>query len=92
LRVKVRGSDFEFETVVDDLGAGGICSRSLRKISPGERLRFMVEFSLPGRCCRSGRTDSRKLRISARGIVTRIQDLQDGTFKFAAKFTHYLFV
>jgi len=84
--VKVRGSDFEFKTVVQDLSAGGICSRSLRKIISGEELRFLVEFSL------AGSDPELTPKMSSSGIVTRVRDLGAGTFQFAARFTGYRFL
>jgi hypothetical protein len=71
--VKVQGSHLEFDTIVDNLSAGGICSRSLRKISKGEKLRFLVEFSIVGSFPKTAP------KISARGVVTRVRDLHDGS-------------
>jgi hypothetical protein len=61
--------------------ARGICSRSPRKLSKGEKLRFLVELSIVG-----GLPKSRP-KVSALGVVTRVHDLRDGSFEFAAKFT-----
>lgn len=84
--VRIQGSDFEFKTVVQDLSAGGICARSLKKISTGEELRFLVEFAL------AGSEAELTPKMSATGIVTRVRDLGDGTLQFGARFTGYRFL
>lgn len=90
--VKVRGNGYELETVVDDLGAGGICLRLPREVAIGESLSFLVEFSMTRKRKTTEPIGRRAPRISARGIVMRVRDLEDGTFQLAAKFTHYVLV
>jgi hypothetical protein len=84
--LRVQGSDFAFDTIVDDLSAGGVRSRSFRKLWEGDKLLFMVDFSLAGSHAET------KPVMSAQGFVKRVRDLQDGTFEFAAKFTQFHFL
>ncbi len=78
--------DLEFETVVKDLSAGGLCSRLPIQIRTGQALHLVVQFCLFGTQPRLGPT------MFAEGIVTRVRALGDGTYEFAAKFTiHHLF-
>lgn len=90
--VEVRGSRFNFATVVDDLGAGGICLRLPLEVAVGERLSFLVDFVMIGTRQASEPSRRKMTRISAHGIVMRVKDLQDGTFRLAAQFTHHIFV
>jgi len=84
--LKVKGKSFEFDIIVKDLSAGGLSSRSSKEICVGENLRFVVEFSVA-----PSRPDVMP-RISAGGIVTRVRNLNDGSYEFAAKFTQYRFL
>ena len=86
MSVKVVGRKREFGTIVTDLSAGGIRTRSMQEISTGERFRFVVAFSI------AGRHPKTMPKLSARGIITRVRDLQDGCFEFAARFTRFRFL
>ena len=77
---------FEFESVVDNLSAGGLCSRGPRKLDLGEKVLLLVRFSL------AGELRLASPRLAARATVSRVRDLQDGTYQFAAAFTHHRFV
>ncbi len=82
----VRVGDSEFETVVRDLSAGGLCARLPVQVSVGQTLEFALEFS------RAGSKPDMAPRVSARGVATRARELGHGEFEFAARFTSYRFV
>jgi len=82
MSLKVRGEGFLFDAMTPDLSAGGVCLRSTRRFNSGDTLDFLIELSLVGS------TPPQRPRLSARGIVTRIRDLGDGTNEFAARFSH----
>ena len=81
----VRLGDLEFETVVKDLSAGGVSSCLPTQISTGEELGLAIEFSL------AGSRPELAPKVSARGIVTRVRKMGDGTCEFAARLTSYRF-
>jgi hypothetical protein len=77
----VRGSDFTFDTVTDNLSAGGLLCRSSRKFEEGDTLGFRIKFAMVGS------RSPEKPNLAAQGVVTRVRFLEDGTCEFAAKFT-----
>ena len=79
--ITVLGSDFTFDTVTDNLSAGGLLSRSPRKFEAGDTIDFRIKFAS------AGSQPKEMPKLSARGIVTRVRTLDDGTYEFAAKFT-----
>ena len=79
--LKARGEDFSYDTVTQNLSAGGVCLRSSRKCNTGDALGFLIEFSI------AGSNPPQKPSLLASGLVTRVRNLGDGTFEFAAKFT-----
>ena len=77
----VQGKDFAFDTVTDNMSAGGLLSRSSRKFEAGDTLDFQVKFSVAG-------SQTKEMpNLAAQGIVTRVRSLDDGIYEFAAKFT-----
>jgi hypothetical protein len=78
----VRGADFTFDTITDNLSAGGLLSHSLRKLTVGDTLEFRIQLSI------AGSNPVEKPDLSAKGIVTRIRSLDKGTHEFAVKFIH----
>lgn len=79
--VTVQGADFTFDTVTDNLSAGGLFSRSPRKLEAGDIIDVRIKFAIAG-------SQTKEMpNLAAQGIVTRIRSLDDGTYQFAAKFT-----
>ncbi len=77
----VQGKGFTFDTVTDNLSAGGLLTRSARKFETGDTLEFRIKFTIPG-------SQTKEMpNLAAQGIVTRVRSLDDGTYEFAAKFT-----
>jgi hypothetical protein len=82
----VKGEDFEFAAIVQNFSAGGLCSRSQRKMNTGEKVHFLVDLSIAG-------SEAKTMpRISASGTVIRTRDLRDGWYEFAAEFSEYRFL
>jgi hypothetical protein len=74
------GEEFEIETLLDNLSAGGLYLRTSRNVVQGERLSFIVRLSLAGE-------SKRKVpQIAASGKVVRIEPQADGLYGLAAVF------
>ena len=88
--VKVSGTDqqglsFQMDTVVDNLSAGGLYTRLPLSVRRGANLHLMLRMSL------SSDESAPVARVSAKGIVTRVESQLDGTFGVAVAFTHHRF-
>ena len=77
----VQGTGFAFETVTENVSAGGLLSRSRRVFAAGDKLDFRIKFAI------AGSQAEETPNLAAQGIVTRVRRLGDGTCEFAAKFT-----
>ena len=77
----VRGDNFTFDTVTDNLSAGGLLAYSSRKFETGDMLEFRIKFKIAGSQVKG------EPNLAARGIVTRVHSLDGGTYEFAARFT-----
>ena len=78
--VDAGGEEFEIETLLDNLSAGGLYVRTSREVARGERLRFIVRLSL------SGKSEQKVPQISASGKVVRVEPQPDGLYGLAAEF------
>jgi hypothetical protein len=78
--VDASGEDFEIETLLDNLSAGGLFLRTSRKVARGERLSFIVRLSL------ADATKQKVPQIAARGKVVRVESQPDGLYGLAAMF------
>jgi hypothetical protein len=74
------GETCQFETVLRDIGPGGLCGYAPRTMRIGERLSLRVRFSHPG-----NRTVQAP-EISVRGRVVRAEKRPTGLCKFAVSF------
>lgn len=79
--ITVRGADFSFDTVTDNISAGGLLSRSSRKLEARDTLDLRIKFAI------AGSQPKNAPKLAAQGIVTRVRSLDDGTYEFAVKFT-----
>lgn len=79
------GEDFEVETVLDNIGAGGLYLRLGRAIKQGAKLVLAINLS------RSGTPKSSAPRVAARGVVLRAEPQNDGTCGVAIAFTRTRF-
>ncbi len=89
--IKVRGVDncgesFEFDTVADDLSAGGFSAHTTQELLPGQNLFVVIHFSLAQSHPR------RAPVVAAHGTVSRIVKQQNGSYKFATKMRLYRFL
>ncbi len=75
------GEHFEFDTVAENISAGGLSAPAPRIVKAGDELTFQIRFAL------AGSTPAQAPAVTARGTVVRAQELPDGTSKFAAGFT-----
>ncbi len=74
------GDRFEFESIADNVSAGGLSTPAPRTVCVGEELSFLIRFSLGGTRLMVAPT------ILARGIVLRAHDLPDGTSRIGVAF------
>jgi hypothetical protein len=89
--IKVRGLEsggrrFEFDTVADDFGPGGFSARASQRCLPGQKLFFIIQF------CLARNMELQAPMLAAHGNVLRINEQQDGSYKFAAGLSHYRFL
>ena len=89
--IKVRGGSvrderFEFDTVANDLSAGGFSANATRELLPGERLFLLIQFSL------AGSRVSQAPIVAAYGIVSRTEKKQNGHCRFAVELKRYRFL
>jgi hypothetical protein len=85
LPLSVRGSGkdgepYRFETVMRDIGPGGLCGYAPRTMQIGERLSLRVRFARPGSKA------AQAPEISVRGRVVRAEDRPTGLCMFAVTF------
>lgn len=76
----IQSKDFSFDTVTDNISAGGLLSRSSRKFQTGDKLNFQIKFAI------AASQPKKSPNLVAQGIVTRVRALDDGTCEFAVKF------
>ncbi len=77
---------FGFETVAKNISAGGLYASAPQAIKIGSELGFRIRFA------RAGTDPLHAPAASARGKVIRAEEDADGTFHFAASFTHHRMV
>lgn len=80
------GNEFEIETLLDNLSAGGLYLRISRFVAVGEKLSFIVRLSV------AGKQDQKVPRIAARGKVLRIEPQNRGLYGLAAIFLDHEFL
>jgi hypothetical protein len=89
--VIVRGSDghgktYRFSTVTRNVGAGGICASAPRIMEAGEKISLHMKFALPGS------KPSQAPAVSARAVVSRVEEQPKGSCVFAATFLLHRFL
>jgi hypothetical protein len=89
--IKIRGTKscgnrLEFDTVTEDLSAGGFSARVSGECSPGQKLFFMLRFSL------AKDRSIRAATVAGHGVVLRTRKRYDGMHDFAVAFSHCRFV
>jgi hypothetical protein len=82
--LRVRGSEkggtlYRFETVAQNIGAGGLCALATRMMRVGERLSLRIRFAHPG-------STAQAPEISVRGSVVRAEEQPAGLCRFAVYF------
>jgi hypothetical protein len=77
---------FELNTYANNLSAGGFSAPSEREFLPGQRLFFIVRFSL------DKSLNARVTAIAAHGTVLRSEVQLDGSYVFASSFDRYRFL
>jgi len=83
---KSRGNCLEFETVADDLSAGGFSARVAQECQPGQRLFFLIHFSL------AKDKSIRAAKVAGHGVVLRSRKCYDGMHNLAVAFNNCRFV
>ena len=78
--VNDRGEPFQFQSVVRDIGAGGLCALAPASLKIGEKLYLHVRFA------RTEANPAQAPKASLRGIVLRSEERPDGTCIFAVSF------
>jgi hypothetical protein len=87
IRGKKRGSNrLEFETVADDLSAGGFSTRVAEEYHSGQRLFLLIHFSL------AKDKSIRAAKVAAHGVVLRTRKRYDGMYNLAVAFSNCRFV
>ena len=89
--VIVRGSDghgktYRFSTVAQNVGAGGICASAPRAMKAGEKISLHMRFALVGS------KPSQAPAVSARAVVSRVEEQPNGSCVFAATFLLHRFL
>ncbi len=80
------GQEFQSETLLDNLSAGGLYMRLARHLEPGAKLSFVVRMA-------SGENqDEMAPRIAAKGIVLRVEPQADGRYGLGVAFTQHRFL
>jgi hypothetical protein len=75
-----QGEHFQFNSVIRDISAGGLCSVSPEALTIGERLYLHVLFA------QANANPPQAPKASLRGVVLRTQERPDGTCIFAVSF------
>jgi c-di-GMP-binding flagellar brake protein YcgR len=76
----------EFETVAKDLSAGGFSACAPMECRPGQKLFFVVNFSL----AKFG--GPKAIKIAAYGSILRSSRRLNGSYKIASTITRYRFL
>ena len=80
---KDHGKSYQFDTITQDIGAGGLRALAPRIMEAGEKILLHIRFALAG---------SRPLQapvIAARAVVMRVEERPDGSCNFAASFLRH---
>jgi c-di-GMP-binding flagellar brake protein YcgR len=75
-----QGRSFQFNSVVRDISAGGLCSIAPESLKIGEKLYLHVRFT------QADANPTQAAEASLRGIVLRSKERPDGTCLFAVSF------
>jgi hypothetical protein len=86
----MRGSDavgrvFETETVLDNLSAGGLYLRLMRRVAPGTRVFVAIGLSV------NPADQQTKPRLAANGLVSRAEPQSEGGWGLGVKLTRHRF-
>jgi hypothetical protein len=80
------GKRFEFDTYAHNIGAGGFSAPAAKELRPGQKLFFIVKFSL------NKIGNLRTTAIAAYGFVLRCEKQNDGSYVFASTFDRHRFI
>ncbi len=84
IRTRFRSGElFEFDTLAKDFSAGGFSAHAPIECQPGQKLFFIVRFSLAKNANPEG------MKIAAHGNIVRSDKRSDGSFMFASTVTRY---
>ncbi|MBN2321305.1 MAG: PilZ domain-containing protein [Acidobacteria bacterium] len=75
-----REKPFQFNSITQDIGAGGLCAVAPRLLRLGEKINLHIRFAVPGS------NPPQAPSASARAVVLRTEKRPDGTCVFAASF------
>jgi hypothetical protein len=78
--VDSQGRSFKQDTLLENLGPGGLYLRLMRSIEPGTRVSIAVRLSTAPAAIVAAQ------RLAARGVVLRTEPQPDGTYGVAVAF------
>jgi hypothetical protein len=89
--VTVRGSEgpgktYCFNTVVRNIGSGGLCASAPRIMKTGETVAFHIRFA------RAGSDPIQAPEVAVHAVVVRVEEENNGSCVFAASFLIHLFI
>lgn len=84
--VDADGAKFEFETVIDNISAGGLYFRLTRCVDPGVELLLVIRLST------ATMDGAAAPNVVATGVVLRAEPKPGGTCGVAVAFTHHHFL
>jgi hypothetical protein len=80
------GERLEFDTFADDLSAGGFSAHTTMEFQPGQKLFFVMRFSLEKGSHLEATT------VAAHGIVLRSEKRFNGSYAFASTVDRHRFI
>jgi hypothetical protein len=81
----LRGERLEFETIANDFCAGGFSADTPQKCQPGQKLFFIVKFSL-------AKGAKEAITLAAHGNVLRTEKRRSGSFTLVSTMEHFRFL
>lgn len=75
-----QGEPFQFNSIVKDISAGGLCAIAPESLKIGEKLYLHVRFA------QADANPTQAAKASLRGVVLRSKERPDGTCLFAVSF------
>ncbi len=81
-----RGTSYQFTSLAENIGAGGLLAHAPRIMEVGEKLTLFVRFAL------AGSNPPQAPAIAARAVVIRVEEKSGESCNFAAAFVRHRFI